>query len=107
MRLMESLRLRVKDLDLRRGEIIVRHGKGGRDRVTMVPRSLAGELTQQLARARALWVRDRSANSPGIELPFALDRKYPDAATAWGWLWIFPALTLSRDPRSGRLRRHH
>jgi integron integrase len=107
MRLTECLRLRVKDLDLRRGEITVRHGKGGRDRVTMLPRSLSGELADQLARARVLWSRDREMRRPGVELPFALERKYPAAAEAWGWFWAFPAREPSRDPRSGVIRRHH
>jgi integron integrase len=107
MRIMECLRLRVKDLDLRRGEIVVRHGKGGRDRVTMAPRSLTGELTDQLARARVLWAHDRATEVPAVELPFALDRKYPKAGQAWGWFWVFPAPHLSEDPRSGITRRHH
>lgn len=107
MRLMEGLRLRVKDLDLRRREITVRQGKGGRDRVTMVPGSLADELAEQASRARELWSQDRAEGAPGVELPFALDRKYPKAGEAWGWFWVFPARTPSRDPRSGIVRRHH
>lgn len=107
MRIMECLRLRVKDLDLRRGEIVIRHGKDGRDRLTMVPRSLVAELTDQLARTRALWAHDRAAGSPGVELPCALHRKYPKAGEAWAWFWVFPAPRFSPDPRSGFMRRHH
>lgn len=107
MRIMECLRLRVKDLDLRRREITVRHGKGGRDRVTMVPRSMVGELSDQVARARILWSKDRAEGRPGVELPFALARKYPRADESWGWFWVFPAPELSRDPRSDAMRRHH
>lgn len=83
MRLMECVRLRVKDLDLARSEILVRQGKGGKDRVTMVPRALVPELHIQLARARFLWQADRAANVPGVELPHALAAKYPQASTSW------------------------
>jgi integron integrase len=107
MRLMECVRLRVKDLDLARGEIVVRQGKGGRDRVTMVPRALVTPLREQLARSRARWQADRLAGTAGVELPQALAGKYPQAGTSWGWFWVFPAGGLSRDPRSGVVRRHH
>ena len=106
LRLMECVRLRVKDLDLDRGEILVRQGKGGKDRVTMVPRSLVGPLRRQLAHARAAWAADRAAGLPGVELPGALASKYPRAGESWGWFWVFPAPGPSRDPRSG-IRRHH
>lgn len=107
MRLMEGVRLRIKDLDLARHEITVRQGKGARDRVTMVPQSLHGELASQVARSRSLWAADRDARQPGVELPFALDRKYPKAGLAIGWYWVFPSPHVSRDPRSAILRRHH
>jgi integron integrase len=107
MRLMECVRLRVKDLDLARGEIVVRQGKGGKDRVTMVPRVLVAELRTQLARARALFAADCRENAPGVELPHALAAKYPASGTSWGWFWVFPSPTPSRDPRSGIVRRHH
>lgn len=107
MRLMECARLRVKDVDLARGEITVRHGKGGKDRVTMVPNALAGPLREQLARARLAWHDDRARGAPGVELPGALAAKYPKAGEAWGWFWVFPAAHASRDPRSGMRRRHH
>jgi integron integrase len=107
LRLMECVRLRVKDLDLDRGEILVRQGKGGKDRVTMVPRSLVSPLRRQLACARAVWAADRAAGLPGVELPGALAGKCPRAGESWGWFWVFPASGPSRDPRSGVRRRHH
>lgn len=106
MRLMECVRLRVKDLDFARGSLTVRGGKGAKDRLTMLPRSLRGELETHLARARRQWEQDRAAGSTGVELPLALARKYPRAPFEWGWFWVFPAAALSRDPRSGIVRRH-
>jgi integron integrase len=107
MRLMECVRLRVKDLDLARSEIVVRDSKGGRDRITMVPRALRADLRDQLARARVFWQHDRSRGAPGVELPAALGRKYPKGADAWSWFWVFPSDAFSRDPRTGIDRRHH
>ena len=107
LRLMECVRMRVKDLDLGRGEILVRSGKGARDRVTMVPQSISDELRYTLRRTRAVWEQDRAAGRPGVEMPLALARKYPNSAQSWGWFWVFPARTCSRDPRSGGTRRHH
>ena len=107
MRLMECVRLRVKDVDFERGEILVRDGKGGKDRVTMLPASLAPLLRAHLVRVRQLWERDREAGQPGVYMPEALVRKYPAAPCEWGWFWVFPARGLSVDPRSGIERRHH
>lgn len=107
MRLMECLRLRVKDVDFTRSEILVRDGKGGKDRVTMLPRSLSAPLREQLRRAKALFDADRAAARPGVFLPHALERKYPHAGESWPWFWVFPAEGLSVDPRSGIERRHH
>jgi integron integrase len=107
LRLMECLRLRVKDLDLERGTVTVRAGKGETDRVTMLPASLRGELQAHLLTVRALFDRDRREGVAGVELPHALDRKYPGAATQWQWFWVFPARSLSVDPRSSIVRRHH
>lgn len=107
LRLMECVRLRVKDVSLDRGELIVRSGKGAKDRVTMLPRSLHGDLREQFTRAKALYGQDRAAGRAGVELPHALSCKYPQAATAWSWFWIFPARKLSTDPRSNLVRRHH
>jgi integron integrase len=107
MRLMEALKLRVKDIEFERRAIIVRDGKGGKDRVVMLPDALAGPLGEQLERSRALWAADRAEKNPGIWLPDALARKYPRAAESWTWHWAFPASNLSVDPRSGIRRRHH
>ena len=107
MRLMECVRLRVKDVDLERRDIVVRQGKGGRDRVTMLPQALVGPLRDHLACVREWYESDRAANLPGVELPYTLARKSPDAGKVWGWQWIFPAHELSIDPRTGIRRRHH
>jgi integron integrase len=107
MRLNEALALRVKDVDFDKHAIVVREGKGAKDRVVMLPHSLTPALREQLARSRVLWERDRAAGVPGVYLPDALDRKYPRAALSWGWHWVFPASKLSVDPRSGEERRHH
>jgi integron integrase len=107
MRLMECVRLRVKDVEFERREIVVRAGKGNKDRVTMLPGSLMAPLQAHLDRVREVWLADRAAGRPGVELPDALDRKYQNAATEWGWFWVFPAPEESTDPRSGVVRRHH
>ncbi len=107
MRLMECLRLRIKDVDFVRREIMVREGKGGKDRVTVLPQSLITPLQLQLTAARELFDRDRAARRPGVFLPHALERKYPNAGSSWAWFWVFPAAGLSVDPRSGIERRHH
>lgn len=107
MRLLECLRLRVKDIDFSRCEILVRDGKGAKDRVTMLPVSLSEALQGQLAHIRILFDQDRVAGRPGVYLPHALERKYPAAGSSWGWFWVFPANRLSLDPRSGIERRHH
>ncbi len=107
LRLMEAVRMRVKDLDLHQLEIVVREGKGAKDRVTMLPSSLVGLLRAQLAVARALHERDLAQGSGEVWLPSALERKYPNAAREWAWQYVFPAERLSEDPRSGKTRRHH
>lgn len=107
MRLLECLRLRIKDVDFLRREILVRDGKGGKDRVTVLPLSLVQPLREHLAQANALFAQDRRAGRPGVYLPHALERKYPEAGKSWGWFWVFPAAALSVDPRSGIERRHH
>lgn len=107
MRLMEGLRLRVKDLDVPRKVITVREAKGGKDRVVMLPQVLATPMSEQLDKARAVWTADRAAQQPGVETPHALDRKYPRAGETWAWFWVFPSPTLATDPRSGVIRRHH
>ena len=107
MRLMEGMRLRVKDVDFDRHVIIVREAKGNKDRVVMLPRSLAPALKQQMMAARALWQADRQAQRAGVQVPDALAVKYPRLGQTWGWCWVFPSPTLSVDPRSGIERRHH
>jgi integron integrase len=107
LRLMECLALRVKDVDLGRRELIVREGKGSKDRVTMIPQGLVSELADHLRHIRQLHERDRRDGLPGVALPDALARKYPNAGKTWAWFWVFPSPTLSTDPRSGIERRHH
>lgn len=107
MRLMECIRLRVKDVDFAGGQIIVRNGKGAKDRVTVLPSSLVPALRAHLQRVQALWEGDCSAGRSGVYLPEALARKYPNAPHEWPWFWVFPAEELSVDPRSGAERRHH
>ena len=107
MRLMEGMRLRIKDVDFDRHVIIVREAKGGKDRVVMLPRSLAPALRIQLLAARSQWEADRQAQRGGVEVPHALETKYPKVGYTWGWFWMFPSPTLSIDPRSGVERRHH
>lgn len=107
LRLMECLRLRVKDVDFARKEILVRDGKGFKDRVTMLPAALAGPLREHLKRVRDLHQQDLAAGYGAVYLPYALERKYPGAARDWGWQYVFPSAKLSVDPRSGETRRHH
>ena len=107
VRLTELTRLRVKDVDLDRGLLTVRSGKGDRDRVTMIPECLKKSLGKQIARSRRLWELDRENDTPGVELPGALALKYPKAGVEFGWQWLFPARGLSRDSESGIVRRHH
>ena len=104
---MELLRLRVKDLDLSRLQLIVRAGKGDKDRVTMLPESLVERLQAHRDRLRALHEQDRAANLAGVWLPEALERKYPGAGVSWEWFWFFPSRQLSLDPHAGVQRRHH
>ncbi|MES2049976.1 MAG: integron integrase [Pseudomonadota bacterium] len=107
MRINEGLQLRVKDVDFERRTIIVREGKGGKDRPVMLPQSLMHGLRDKLARSRVLWAADQEAGCGGVEMPNALDRKYPRAGASWSWFWVFPQESHSTDPRSGVVRRHH
>lgn len=107
VRLLEGLRLRVKDLDMARRSITVRSGKGDKDRITMLPEALIVPLQEQLVRVRALHDADRRADRPGVWLPDALERKFPNASHEWGWQFVFSADLPGRDPRTGVLRRHH
>jgi len=107
LRLMECLRLRVKDVDFARGEITVRDGKGAKDRRTVLPKSLTEPLQRELERTRALHAVDLQAGFGEVHLPFGLQRKYPNAGREFGWQYVFPSAKRSTDPRDGKLRRHH
>jgi integron integrase len=107
LRLMEALRLRVKDIDFERGEILIHEAKGAKDRVTMLPASIVENLQSHLKRVSVLHQSDLKVGLGKVSLPFALARKYPGAAREWGWQYVFPSVKLSRDPRSGEDRRHH
>ncbi|MDP3816144.1 integron integrase [Pseudomonas sp.] len=107
LRLLEALRLRVKDVDFARGEVLVRDGKGQKDRVTMLPQRLLLPLQQHLRKAELLHQQDLAEGFGRANLPFALARKYPHAAAEWGWQFVFPSVNRSVDPRSKGIFRHH
>ena len=107
VRLMELLRLRVKDVDVERRQLMVRAGKGGQDRVTLVPEALVERLLAHRERLRRLHAQDQQADAPGVWLPEGLERKFPRAGQAWEWQWFFPSRQQMKDPRTGLLRRHH
>ncbi len=107
LRLMEAIRLRIKDVDFERLEITVRDGKGGKDRRTMLPTSLVEPMRQHLGRVRILHEQDLQSGLGPVYLPYALERKYPRAGYELGWQYFFPAASPSKDPRGGTVRRHH
>ncbi len=107
MRITEALQLRTKDVDFERRVIVVRCGKGGKDRVVMLPASLLPAMKSQLQRAHGLWQADVRAGRQGVAMPDALARKYPRAGGSWPWFWVFPQDNHSTCPRSGVVRRHH
>lgn len=107
MRILEGLRLRVKDVDFKRREILIRDGKGFKDRVTMLPLTLVAPLQAHLTKVRTQFDNDLAQGVADVYLPFALARKYPNAAKEWLWQYVFPAASLSVDPVSGARRRHH
>lgn len=107
LRLNECLRLRIKDIDLEQNIIIVRSGKGNEDRRTVLPERLKDGLIHHIALVRSLYDRDREQNLNGVDLPGALERKYPNAGKEWEWFWLFPSKSLSIDPRTHIVRRHH
>jgi integron integrase len=107
MRIMECMRLRVKDLEFERSEVLIREGKGFKDRVSMLPQSLVDPLQAHLLRVRSLHNRDLVEGYGAVYLPFALERKYPNATKDWCWQYVFPSSKRSVDPRSGTVRRHH
>ncbi|HET7527445.1 MAG TPA: integron integrase [Burkholderiaceae bacterium] len=107
MRLLEALRLRIKDVEFERREIVIRDGKGAKDRVTVLPENLVLPLHAHIAKVQQLHLRDLAAGFGDVWLPDALDIKYPNAGREWGWQWVFPSTVRSVDPRSGAEHRHH
>lgn len=107
MRLMEGLRLRVKDVDFEYQQLVIREAKGGNERLTVLPKSLVEPLRAQLDVTKALFESDLEAGVARVSMPTALEVKNPRAASSWAWQYVFPSHKLSRDPRSGRVGRHH
>lgn len=107
LRRSELVRLRIKDVDLARGTLTIRGGKGDKDRITVIPKSLRDELESQIEEARFLWEKDRNAGLAGVYIPGALARKFSRASETFAWFWLFPARQLSTDPECGVKRRHH
>lgn len=107
LRLQECLRLRVKDVDFRSHQLLVRAGKGDKDRRTVLPERAVLPLRDQLEKNRHLWQKDQNDGVAPVFLPGALESKYPNAGREWNWQWIFPAQALALDPRAQRMRRHH
>jgi integron integrase len=106
LRLQECLQLRVKDIDFERNTLTIRQSKGDKDRQTILPESKK-KLSDHLEKVRAIHEKDRKNNIPGVQIPNALERKYPNAGKEWGWFWAFPSYTLSIDPITKIVRRHH
>ncbi len=107
LRLKECITLRIKDIDFEQGYILVRSGKGDKDRVTVLPESLRPELRKHLEEVHKLYEQDRENGVEGVWLPIALERKFPEAGIQWAWFWVFPSDRLSVDPRGHVIRRHH
>ena len=107
LRIMECLRLRIKDVDLGGGTLTVREGKGDKDRMLSLPERVRDSVEAQIERNRLLHASDRRAGTPGVMVPNALEKKDPKMGERWEWFWLFPASRLSVDPRSGLERRHH
>jgi integron integrase len=107
LRLQECLSLRIKDVDIEQGIVIVRSGKGDKDRRTVLPESLKDDLLHHISSAREIYEQDRKDNTNGVYLPGALEKKYPNAGKEWGWFWLFPSRVVSIDPRTRIVRRHH
>jgi integron integrase len=107
MRLMECIRLRVKDIDFDMNALNIRNGKGAVDRITMLPQSLIAPLREHLARVKKIHENDLAKNFGAVYLPYALAQKFPGAEKEWKWQYVFPSGRISQDPRSGKMRRHH
>ena len=107
LRLMEACRLRVQDVDFDMCQVMIRNGKGAKDRLTMLPQRLSASMQTHLQKVKILHDEDLRQGGGSVYLPFALDRKYPNAPREWRWQYVFPAPDVSRDPRSNVFRRHH
>ena len=107
LRVSELIRLRIKDVDFEQAYVVVRRGKGGKDRKTLLSDSLVGELDRHITRLKGLFDKDRSEQLPGVFLPPSVEHKYPGAGIRWEWQWLWPSSKLSMDPRAGVKRRHH
>jgi integron integrase len=107
LRLMECLRLRIKDIDFENHRILIYDGKGGDDRITMLPDSLLPALRLHIAEVREQYQQDQAAGLASVSLPYGLEKKFPNAHREWIWQYLFPASVLSKDPETGLLRRHH
>jgi len=107
LRVMECLQLRIKDITFTRNEIVVREGKGNKDRMTMLPAAVTEPLLAHLGAVRRLHERDLKAGCGRVRLPDALARKYPNADREWGWQWVFPSSRICTDPRFGSPQRYH
>jgi len=107
LRLMECVRLRVKDIDFEYRQIVVRDGKGSKDRITMLPEKLIESLSRQINKSKIIHEEDIEEGLGEVYLPYALSKKYPNASKEFGWQWVFPSSRRSIDPRSGIIRRHH
>lgn len=107
LRLQECLSLRVKDVDFSRGCLTIKAGKGGKDRETVLPEGVHNELKTHLRKVQVMYQRDREKDLPGVPLPCAMEKKFPSAATEWGWFWVFPSSSLSIEPYTRVVRRFH
>ncbi len=107
LRLRECLRLRVKDIDFERDAVTIRSGKGDKDRETVLPESIKEKLREQLKKSRKIFENDRRKNVPAVQMPYAFERKSPNAGKEWAWFWVFPSARLSIDPQTKIVRRHH
>ena len=107
LRLSECLELRIKDIDIPNESIMVRSGKGNKDRLTLLSRSIIPDLENHIKQVRLLFEADRQEDKPGVPLPFGLQKKYPQASTEWCWYWVFPSLRISVSPLSGQPGRFH
>lgn len=107
LRVGEGLQLRIKDIDFERNAVIIRSGKGDKDRETVLPESIKQELSEHIKKIKRIHEKDRTNDVPGVQLPYAFERKSPNAGKEWIWFWVFPSYKLSLDPLTNIVRRHH